>query len=110
MERKFKSHMVDVRGLSRKEAKEKRKRAYREFMLYRDLKEAYHADTGKDKCKRSYITNIRQGKHKQHLNRSRVFSNIGAALFLYPTLSIYGYDILRVNDECGQYWSKTKQK
>lgn len=45
MERKFKSHMVDVRGLSRKEAKEKRKRAYREFMLYRDLKEAYHADT-----------------------------------------------------------------
>ena len=25
MERKFKSHMVDVRGLSRKEAKEKRK-------------------------------------------------------------------------------------
>lgn len=42
MEKKFKSHMVDVRGLSRKEAKEKRKRAYREFMLYRDLKEAYH--------------------------------------------------------------------
>ena len=49
MERKFKSYMVDVRGLSRKEAKEKRKRAYREFMLYRDLKEAYHADTGKEK-------------------------------------------------------------
>ena len=42
MERKFKSHMVDVRGLSRKEAKEKRKRAYRKFMLYRDLKEVYH--------------------------------------------------------------------
>ena len=83
MERKFKSHMVDVRGLSRKEAKEKRKRAYREFMLYRDLKEAYHADTGKDKCKR-------EGKHKQYLNRSRVVPNIGAALFLYPTLSIYG--------------------
>lgn len=59
MERKFKSHMVDVRGLSRKEAKEKRKRAYREFMLYRDLKEAYHADTGKEKCKvhtsRTYV-------------------------------------------------------
>ena len=33
MERKFKSYMVDIRGLSRKEAKEKRKRAYREFML-----------------------------------------------------------------------------
>ena len=42
MERKFKSHMVDVRGLSRKEAKEKRKRAYREFMLYRDLKETLY--------------------------------------------------------------------
>ena len=56
MERKFKSYMVDVRGLSRKEAKEKRKRAYREFMLYRDLKEAYHADTGKDKCKRKVHT------------------------------------------------------
>ena len=71
MERKFKSHMVDVRGLSRKEAKEKRKRVYREFMLYRDLKEAYHADTGKDKC-------------------NRVVSNIGAALFLYLTLYIHG--------------------
>lgn len=41
---------------------------------------------------------------------NRVVSNIGAALFLYPTLSIYGYDILRVNGECGQYWSKTKLK
>ena len=56
MERKFKSYMVDVRGLSRKEAKEKRKRAYREFMLYRDLKEAYHSDTGKEKCKRKERT------------------------------------------------------
>lgn len=36
--------------------------------------------------------------------------NIGATIFSYPTLSIYGYDILRVNGECGQYWSKTKQK
>lgn len=65
MEKKFKAHMVDVRGLSRKEAKEKRKRAYREFMLYRDLKEAYHADTGKDKCKR-----------KVHTSRTYVKENI----------------------------------
>ena len=67
MERKFKSHMVDVRGLSRKEAKEKRKRVYREFMLYRDLKEAYHADTGKDKCKR-----------KVHTSRTYVKENINS--------------------------------
>lgn len=67
MERKFKSYMVDVRGLSRKEAKEKRKRAYREFMLYRDLKEAYHADTGKDKCKR-----------KVHTSRTYVKENINS--------------------------------
>ena len=67
MERKFKSYMVDVRCLSRKEAKEKRKRAYREFMLYRDLKEAYHADTGKDKCKR-----------KVHTSRTYVKENINS--------------------------------
>ena len=67
MEGKFKSHMVDVRGLSRKEAKEKRKRAYREFMLYRDLKEAYHADTGRDKCKR-----------KVHMSRTYVKENINS--------------------------------
>ena len=60
MERKFKSYMVDVRGLSRKEAKEKRKRAYREFMLYRDLKEA-------DKCKR-----------KVHTSRTYVKENINS--------------------------------
>ena len=51
MERKFKSHMVDVRGLSRKEAKEKR----------------YHADTGKDKCKR-----------KVHTSRTYVKENINS--------------------------------
>lgn len=67
MERKFKSYMVDVRGLSRKEAKEKRKRAYREFMLYRDLKEAYHSDTGNDKCKR-----------KVHTSRTYVKENINS--------------------------------
>lgn len=67
MEKKFKAHMVDVRGLSRKEAKEKRKRAYREFMLYRDFKEAYHSDTGKDKCKR-----------KVHTSRTYVKENINS--------------------------------
>ena len=50
MERKFKSYMVDVRGLSRKEAKEKRKRAYRE-----------------DKCKR-----------KVHTSRTYVKENINS--------------------------------
>ena len=76
MERKFKSHMVDVRGLSRKEAKEKRKRAYREFMLYRDLKEAYHADTGKDKCKRkvhtsrTYVNYTKKTLNKAYLSDS----------------------------------------
>lgn len=41
---------------------------------------------------------------------NRVVSNIGAALFLYPTLSIYGWNILRVNGGCELYWSKTKLK
>ena len=59
--------MVDVRGLSRKEAKEKRKRVYREFMLYRDLKEAYHSETGKDRCKR-----------KVHTSRTYVKENINS--------------------------------
>lgn len=55
-EKKFKAHIVDVRGLSRKEAKEKRKRAYREFMLFRDLHETYYSETGKEKCKRKVHT------------------------------------------------------
>ena len=67
MEREFKSYMVDVRGLSRKEAKEKRKRAYREFMLYRDIHEAYHSEIGKDKCKR-----------KTHTSRTYVKENINS--------------------------------
>lgn len=35
----FKSHKVDVRGLSRKEAKEKRKIEYRRWQLSQQLKE-----------------------------------------------------------------------
>lgn len=66
-EKKFKAHIVDVRGLSRKEAKEKRKRAYREFMLYRDVKETYYSETGKEKCKR-----------KVHTSRTYVKENINS--------------------------------
>lgn len=66
-EKKFKAHMVDVRGLSRKEAKEKRKRAYMEFMLYRDVKETYYSETGKEKCKR-----------KVHTSRTYVKENINS--------------------------------
>lgn len=66
-EKKFKAHMVDVRGLSRKEAKEKRKRAYREFMLYRDVKETYYSETGREKCKR-----------KVHTSRTYVKENINS--------------------------------
>lgn len=66
-EKKFKAHMVDVRGLSRKEAKEKRKRAYREFVLYRDVKETYYSETGKEKCKR-----------KVHTSRTYVKENINS--------------------------------
>lgn len=67
MEKKFKAHMVDVRGLSRKEAKEKRKRAYREFMLYRDVRETCYSETGKDRCKR-----------KVHTSRTYVKENINS--------------------------------
>lgn len=67
MEKKFKAHMVDVRGLSRKEAKEKRKRAYREFMLYRDVRGTYYSETGKDRCKR-----------KVHTSRTYVKENINS--------------------------------
>lgn len=67
MERKFKNHLVDVRGLSRKEAAKKRNVAYREFMLYRDIHEAYHSEIGKDKCKR-----------KTHTSRTYVKENINS--------------------------------
>lgn len=67
MERKFKNHMVDVRGLSRKEAAKKRNAAYREFMLYRDLQDTYHSETGKEKCKR-----------KVHVSRAYVKENINS--------------------------------
>ena len=60
-------HVSELLVRYRKEAKEKRKRAYREFMLYRDLKEEYHADTGKDKCKR-----------KVHISRTYVKENINS--------------------------------
>lgn len=67
MERKFKNHLVDVRGLSRKEAAKKRNAAYREFMLYRDIHKAYHSEIGKDKCKR-----------KTHTSRTYVKENINS--------------------------------
>ena len=67
MERKFKNHLVDVRGLSRKEAAKKRNAAYCEFMLYRDIHEAYHSEIGKDKCKR-----------KTHTSRTYVKENINS--------------------------------
>lgn len=67
MERKFKNHLVDVRGLSRKEAAKKRNAAYREFMSYRDIHEAYHSEIGKDKCKR-----------KTHTSRTYVKENINS--------------------------------
>ncbi len=67
MERKFKNHLVDVRGLSRKEAAKKRNAVYREFMLYRDIHEAYHSEIGKDKCKR-----------KTHTSRTYVKENINS--------------------------------
>lgn len=67
MERKFKNHLVDVRGLSRKEAAKKRNAAYREFMLYHDIHEAYHSEIGKDKCKR-----------KTHTSRTYVKENINS--------------------------------
>lgn len=67
MERKFKNHLVDVRGLSRKEAAKKRNAAYREFMLYRDIHEVYHSEIGKDKCKR-----------KTHTSRTYVKENINS--------------------------------
>ncbi len=67
MERKFKNYMVDVRGLSRKEAAKKRNAAYREFMLYRDLRDTYYSETGKDKCKR-----------KVHTSRTYVKENINS--------------------------------
>nr|DAV35245.1 MAG TPA: hypothetical protein [Caudoviricetes sp.] len=67
MERKFKNYLVDVRGLSRKEAAKKRNAAYREFMLYRDIHEAYHSEIGKDKCKR-----------KTHTSRTYVKENINS--------------------------------
>lgn len=65
MERKFKAHMVDVRGLSRKEAAKKRNLAYQQFMILRDMHEVYREESGKSKCKR-----------KCHTSRSYVRDNM----------------------------------
>ena len=56
MEKKFKAHMVDVRGLSRKEAAKKRNLAYQQFMILRDMHEVYREESGKSKCKRKFHT------------------------------------------------------
>lgn len=57
--------MVDVRGLSRREAAKKRNLAYQQFMILRDLHEVYHEESGKEKCKR-----------KCHTSRSYVRDNM----------------------------------
>ena len=44
----FKSHKVDVRGLSRKEAKEKRKIEYRRWQLSQQLKEVIAVEQNKN--------------------------------------------------------------
>ena len=67
MEMKSKSYMGEGLGLVRKETKEKREMSYLVFMLHRDLNEAYHSDTGKEKCKR-----------KVHTSRTYVKENINS--------------------------------
>lgn len=56
MERKFCPHKVDVRGLSRKEAAAKRRLAYQQFMILRDIHEVYREESGKSKCKKKFHT------------------------------------------------------
>ncbi len=57
----FKSHKVDVRGLSRKEAKEKRKIDYRRWQLLQQLKEVISSEQNKNERNawkvRSYLAN-----------------------------------------------------
>lgn len=57
----FKSHKVDVRGLSRKEGKEKRKIEYRRWQLSQQLKEVIASEQNKNECNawkvRSYLAN-----------------------------------------------------
>lgn len=57
----FKSHMVDVCGLSRKEAKEKRKIEYRRWQLSQQLKEVIASEQNKNERNawkvRSYLAN-----------------------------------------------------
>lgn len=57
----FKSHKVDVRGLSRKEAKEKRKIEYRRWQLSQQLKEVIAVEQNKNERNawkvRSYLAN-----------------------------------------------------
>lgn len=57
---------VDVTGLSKKEARLKRKRAEILWRVHYDLKESIKEDSSKDKCKRK--THVSRSFVKEHID------------------------------------------
>lgn len=64
--KRFPYWRVDVTGLSKKEARLKRKRAEILWRVHSDLKESIKEDSNKDKCKRK--THISRSFVKKHID------------------------------------------
>lgn len=64
--KRFPYWRVDVTGLSKKEARLKRKRAEILWRVHYDLKESIKEDLGKDKCKRK--THVSRLFVKEHID------------------------------------------
>lgn len=64
--KRFPYWKIDVTGLSKKEARLKRKRAEILWLVHSDLKESIKEDYGKDKCRRK--THVSRSFVKEHID------------------------------------------
>lgn len=64
--KRFPYWRVNVTGLSKKEARLKRKRAEMLWRVFSDLKESIKEDSSKDKCKRK--THVSRSFVKEHID------------------------------------------
>lgn len=64
--KRFPYWKVDITGLSKKEARLKRKRAEILWHVHSDLREAIREDSSKDKCKRK--THVSRSFVKEHID------------------------------------------
>lgn len=62
----FKAHKVNVSGLSRSEAKKKRRAEYVRWKTFQDMENVYKNETSKAKCSRKVHTSM--GFVKENIN------------------------------------------